>query len=288
VTAGDTEPTGTEHPAQDDARRGGQIGLIAALIVVALIIVGGLAALAVQHTSTHREAANAPRAVPAVGGNNSTATGFAVPVTDVFGRRVDVPRNPAGQPLPQTAAQHTAADPGWLTAPPVLPAQGGWQRVAGASVPFSSSDGPTTIGDGVASGWAHTPQGAALAAVYAGYELNARPGDRAVHTHLIENPPGALSAFDTDKAAGRIPNLLPDTVTRYLTAPDAFRIDSYADDMTVVEIATRATDEDGTPAWTATQIVMVWDRGDWRLQPPPGGIPPQHPASSLTGGWITW
>ncbi|WP_216897338.1 hypothetical protein [Nocardia alni] len=288
MSAADTEPTGSEQDTAGSKRRGGQAGLIAALIVVALIAVGAVAAVAVRHASPHRAASGVAGTTPDAGGRDSTATGFAVPVTDVFGRRVNVPRNPAGQPLPQTAPQHSPADPGWLTAAPVLPQQGGWQQVAGASVPFSISDGPTRLTDGVAAGWSHTPQGAALAGVYAAYQLNARPGDRAVHTRLLENAPGALSAFDADKAAGRIPTLLPQNVTRYLVAPDAFRVDSYADDMAVLEIATRTADEDGTPAWTATQIVMVWDGGDWRLQPPPGATPPQHVESSLTGGWTAW
>ena len=40
-----------------------------------------------------------------------------------------------------------------------------WQRVYGATIPFSTSDGPTAISaDGVPSGFSHTPQGVVLAA----------------------------------------------------------------------------------------------------------------------------
>ncbi|WP_063711796.1 hypothetical protein [Nocardia sp. BMG111209] len=269
-------------------RTRGRSGLIAALTIVVLIGVVGTATLGIEHTGT-RHPATATVASPATAGDekDSTATGFGVPRIDVFGRRVDVPRNPFGQPLPQTIPPRESADKARPTVAPALPVQGGWQQVAGASVPFSSSDGPTEVVDTVAAGWAHTPQGAALAAVYAAYQVTARPGDRRVREHLIENPPGALAAFEASSAAGKIPNRLPENVSRYLVAPDAYRIDSCTDDMAVVEIATRTTDSTGTPVWLATQLVTVWDRGDWRLQPPPGGSPPQHTTSSLSG-WTTW
>lgn len=275
----------TDHDAPNGERRGRHVGLIAALAVVAMVVVGGVAALSMRHDKADTTA-SAPASAPSHG--DSTATGFDLPVTNVFGRRVDTPRNSGGQPLPQTGTGRTAGDPDWLTGAPVLPAQGGWQRVAGASVPFSTSDGPTRVADGVAAGWAHTPQGAALAAVYAGYQVNARPGDRTVRERLIVNSDKGLREFEANKAAGRIANQLPEKVTRFFVAPDAFRIDSYADDMAVVAIATRGVDDNGSPAWTATQIVMVWDGGDWRLQPPPGATPPQHVISTLTGGWTSW
>ncbi|NNH73664.1 hypothetical protein HLB23_28075 [Nocardia uniformis] len=281
----ETTSSDTGHDAPQDQQRGKQIGLIAALAVVALVIVGGVAALNVGHDNA-TPTTNAPVSAPSHG--DSTATGFDVPATDVFGRRVDTPRNTAGQPLTQTGRGRTSTDPDWLTGAPVLPTQGGWQRVAGASVPFSTSDGPTRVADGVAAGWAHTPQGAALAAVYAGYQVNARPGSRTVRERLIINPAKGLREFESNKAAGRLPDQLPENLTRYFVAPDAFRIDSYAEDMAVVAIATRGVDNNGAPAWTATQIVMVWDGGDWRLQPPPGATPPQHVISTLTGGWIKW
>lgn len=208
---------------------------------------------------------------------------------DDFGRRVDIPKNGVGQALPQTSGHRTPADGDWLTAAPAgTQGKGGWQRVYGASVPFSTSDGPTRIVDGLATGWSHTPQGCALAAVYVMYQELARPDNRQLRERLMALTPAQWAAYDQAKASGKLPATAPETVTRWMVAFDAFKISGYADDLCTVRLATRArADKVGGSQWLSSEVAMVWD-GTWRRRPPPGeGDLPQEKVPSLTG-WTPW
>ncbi|CCF64329.1 hypothetical protein [Nocardia cyriacigeorgica] len=217
------------------------------------------------------------------------AEGFAEPEVDIFGRRVDIPNNPAGQPLPQNPElQAKPSDPDWLTAAPAGTTQPrGWQRVYGASVPFSTSDGPTRIEDGLAVGYAHTPQGAALAAAQITYRLNARPAHRDLYVRQVRASAQQIAAYDRALEADRLPEQQPESVTRYFVAPDAFKVDDYADDMAIVRLATRAQVVDGKQLWVAMRMIMVWDAGDWRLKPTTSENPPAEYIESLEG-WTAW
>lgn len=215
--------------------------------------------------------------------------GFATPEVDVFGRRVDVPNNAAGQPLPQDPSrQHSPSDPDWLTAPPAgTTSPRGWQRVYGVSVPFSTSDGPRQIDDGLAVGFAHTPQGAALAAAQITYRLNARPADRDLYMRQVRASAQNIADYDKALHSDRLPTQQPESITRYLVASDAFKIDNYADDMAIVRLATRGPALEGKPVWVALRLVMVWDAGDWRLEPTSSPGSQTEYIDSLAG-WTPW
>ncbi|NEW40542.1 hypothetical protein GV793_16665 [Nocardia cyriacigeorgica] len=217
------------------------------------------------------------------------AEGFSEPDADIFGRRVDVPNNPAGQPLPQDPELRSApSDPDWLTAAPAGTTQPhGWQRVFGASVPFSTSDGPTRIEDGLAVGYSHTPQGAALAAAQITYRLNARPAHRDLYVRQVRVSAQQIAAYDRALEADRLPEQQPEDVTQYFVASDAFKVDDYADDMAIVRLATRAQVVDGKQLWVAMRMIMVWDAGDWRLKPTTSQNPPAEYIESLQG-WTAW
>ncbi|WP_051032264.1 hypothetical protein [Nocardia veterana] len=265
----------------------------AALVVIVLIVVTGVIVLIGRHSGSNPDAAKtssptttAPTTAPA-----SSATGFTTPDVDVFGRRVDVPANPAGQPLEQTAPQRRPDDPQWLTAAPAgtrgPDAKGGWQRVHGAVVPFSTSDGPTHIQDGVPVGYAHTPQGAALAAAFVMWQTRARLGDRPLREHMVVMSAADFAQFDRLKAQGKAPDTQPEQVTRYMVAPDAFRITSWSDDMCQVALAVRQGSDTGAPRWTSLTLAMVWDQNEWKLRLPADKMIPQQTVTSI-GGWTAW
>lgn len=279
--------TSNQKPADDDGRR--SVGLIAASVFVGLLILVGGFVIATRDDDQDNPAATQPTPSSTPDPGASTATGFGPPEVDVFGRRVDIPNNPYGQPLNQTAAQRNPSDPDWLTAAPAgTRDRGGWQRVTGAVVPFSTSDGPTGIKDGLPTGYAHTPQGCALASVYIGYEVNARPGDRLLREHMVVTSAADMAKFDRDRAAGKIPDRAPETITRWMLAPDAYQVISWADDLCVIRFAAKnEPDKAGTPRWYAVQAAMVWDGSGWKLQPPRGGQPPQETVYSLAG-WTQW
>ncbi|WP_024805541.1 hypothetical protein [Nocardia sp. BMG51109] len=261
-------------------------GVIVSAAVLALIVVVGVFMYVGRDDSgDDRAPASAPS--PAAG---SDATGFAAPEVDLFGRRVDVPNNPAGQPLPQDPSQQKSpSEEDWLTAGPAGTTEPhGWQRVYGASVPFSTSDGPTSVdGDGLAVGYSHTPQGAALAAAQITYRLNARPADRGLYTRQVRASAPQLAAYDKALDAGKLPGQQPERITRYLVAPDAFRVENYADDMAIVRLAARGPVNDGKQLWAAVRLVMVWEGGDWRLKPTESTGSPTEYVDSITG-WTRW
>ncbi|MFC9999617.1 hypothetical protein [Nocardia sp. NPDC127526] len=283
-------PTPATEPDTEPGRRG-QVSLILALVVVALVLIAG--AVVVFGRDTGDEPTGGAQTSQTTAGvapsANPEASGFATPGVDDFGRRVDIPNNPAGQVLPQTGTPHTPADGDWLTAAPDgTQGKGGWQRVYGAVVPFSTSDGPTRIVDGLATGWSHTPQGCALAAVYVLYQELARPDNRLLRERLMALTPAQMATYDKALAAGKLPAVAPENVTRWMIAFDAFKISSYADDLCTVRLATRArADKVGAAQWLSSEVAMVWD-GTWRRRPPPGeGELPQEKVPSLTG-WTPW
>ncbi|WP_067689884.1 hypothetical protein [Nocardia jejuensis] len=270
-----------ESPERDRV----SFGVIASAAVVALIVIAG--AVVYFNRDSPPPSPQGDSASPT--SSTTGATGFAAPEVDLFGRRVDVPNNTAGQPLPQNPGkQHKPSDQDWLTAAPegtVDPH--GWQRVYGASVPFSSSDGPARLEDGLAVGYSHTPQGAVLAAAQITYRLNARPADRELYVRQVRVSAQQVTAYDQALADQRLPKQQPEKVTRYLVAPDGFQVENYADDMAIVRLAARGPLVDGRQLWAAVRLIMVWDAGDWRLKPSTSSSAQTEYVDSLAG-WTRW
>ncbi|AYF74382.1 hypothetical protein D7D52_11500 [Nocardia yunnanensis] len=269
-------------------RDGVSFGVIASAALVAVIVIAGLVVY-FGHGSSSKPSANTADGTVPVTTSEPGVTGFASPEVDLFGRRVDIPNNAAGQPLPQDPAkQRKATDADWLTAAPRGTTEPhGWQRVYGASVPFSTSDGPARLEDGVAVGYAHTPQGAALAAAQITYRLNARPADRELYVREVRVPADQLTAYDQALADQRLPKQQPEKVTRYLVASDGFQIENYADDMAIVRLAVRGPVVDNHQWWAAVRLIMVWDSGDWRLKPSTSKTSQTENVDSLAG-WTRW
>lgn len=256
-------------------------GAVASAAVLALIVIAGV----IMYVGRDDSAPSGPAAA----GGDPSASGFATPEVDIFGRRVDVPNNPAGQPLPQDPSkQRKPSDGDWLSAAPAGTAEPrGWQRVYGASVPFSTSDGPTRIEDGLAVGYSHTPQGAALAAAQIVYRLNARPADRDLYLRQVRVNAQQIAAYDRALAADKLPQQQPEKITRYFVASDAFKIDDYADDLAILRLASRGPVVDGKQLWATVRLVVVWDAGDWRLKPATSANTQADYIESLAG-WTTW
>jgi hypothetical protein len=179
------------------------------------------------------------------------------PTTDLFGNRLEVPAPSAGAVVAQTpAGRSDPAGTDYLTA---APAGLRWQRIwDGAAAPISSSDGPTQITDGIATGFSQTPQGAALAAADALARALAAPEEtwqQVVRHRFYGGGQPLLDRFarsraDTPEAA------------RYVTVPDGVRIrPGYQADLAVVEFALETRDGYAVSTWP-----MVWIDGDWKVR----------------------
>ncbi|WP_416566092.1 hypothetical protein [Nocardia testacea] len=189
----------------------------------------------------------------------SSTTSAEPPTTDLFGNRLEVPASPSGAVLPQRPGPTFApGHPDYLTAAPEgLQWQRGW---GGAALPVSASDGPTRIHDGIASGFARTPRGAALAALDAlGRALAAPDG---TWQHVVR----ARYYGDTDRLIDRFARSRAGIADpgRYVTVPDGVRIQpGYRDDFAVVQVAARTDDGYGIATWP-----MAWVDNDWRVRIP--------------------
>ncbi|MEU8898307.1 hypothetical protein [Nocardia sp. NPDC048505] len=263
---------------------------------VAVLVAAGVTVSALRDNDSGDERVQATNASSGTGPLAQTVSaapvGFAGAAVDVFGRRVDIPNNPAGQPLPQNAAQRrTTADADWLTAAPAgTRGAGGWQRVYGVSLPFSTSDGPARVEDGLALGYSHTPQGAILAGAQIMYRANARPADTRLRERQMVLTAQEQDTYQRKLAEGGVPEQLPESAAKWLVASDAFQIEKYTPEQATMRIATRAAaGEGGGTRWMATRLAVVWVDGDWRLQSAPGpdGRPQTETITTLTG-WTPW
>ncbi|MBJ7287562.1 hypothetical protein [Williamsia sp.] len=216
---------------------------------------------------------------------SSPAGEFGAPSIDYNNRRVDVPINVYGQPLEQSSRSSSSAFDAALPLP--VPTGMKWEYFFGLALPYSTSDGPTILDGPLVSGFAHTPQGAALA----GYQIFGRQlqgsqdarravaqgqtlaGDDAAHKRYIDEAitPGA-----------------PAVKPRLLLRPDAFRVISYAPDFAVTQYAVPIGfgGQDAVTSWGVVQEQLVWSGGNWTLKI--GDPDPQLPQTNSLLGWTTW
>ncbi|MEV0853807.1 hypothetical protein [Nocardia fluminea] len=203
------------------------------------------------------------------------------PTVDMFGNRLEVPVEEAGAALPQIAeGRIEPTRPDYLSA---APARLQWQRIwDGAAVPVSGSDGPARIDAGVAAGFAHTPQGAALAAMDAIGRVYAAPEPiwrNVVRDRFYGGGDTLIDQFDRSRASA------PD-MARYVTVPEGVRVQpDYREDLAVVQLAVRSTSGYAIATWP-----MVWIEGDWRIRTPDDIETLWRPATptASTAGFGRW
>ncbi|BDT98880.1 hypothetical protein IFM12276_19090 [Nocardia sputorum] len=277
------------------ARRPGRMPLAlmgaGALISVALAVALTVVALRDDASADERDVVpgtSAGTAPDPVAGTSA----FGTPETDLFGRRVDVPVRTAGVVLQQKPDQRQQpGTPGWTAAAPTPPnGEGVWQRLFGGPVVrFSASDGPSRIDGSAALGFAHTPQGAALAAEQIYWRTNANPRDRDLLTRLVDVTPQYMAEYDRLVAEGKVSDRLPDKLRPLLFASDAFRIESYADDFAKVQFARKARETvDGQPTWVGMRLAVRWRDGDWKLTTVTGDERVQIESLRSIEGWTQW
>ncbi|MGV9822942.1 hypothetical protein [Nocardia xishanensis] len=235
------------------------------LLIILLVSITVVVIAAFVHTVTNDH--GSPRDTPADPGHGPTErtypqlppTPALPPSTDLFGNRLETPGQESGVVLPQDFnARPDPARPDYLSA---APARMQWQRGwGGAALPFSSSDGPTAVYNGVAIAFAHTPQGAALAAFDALARALAAPEgiwQQVVRERYYGGGQDLLNRF----ARSRHRTI---DAARYVVVPDGVRVQpGYRDDLAVVQFATR--DDLG---YTVATWPMVWIDGDWRVRVP--------------------
>ncbi|MFI7510647.1 hypothetical protein ACIBSS_27900 [Micromonospora aurantiaca] len=175
------------------------------------------------------------------------------------------PGAPAASPTP-TGSSTPVALP--TTVPSTAPAGVRWELVGQNAVPVSESAGPSRISDGTAAGYAHTPEGALIAAAQlstrAGYSAGRQSWEPTIQQQF---EPGAdrdrlLAAL---RGAGDAP-----AGPGELSQIAGYQYQSYTPDTAVIGLVFRAPAA-GTPRYHVLSLTLRWREGDWRMVAPPGG-----------------
>jgi len=161
-----------------------------------------------------------------------------------------------------------------------------WALVGQQAVPTSPTAGPHTVQNGVAAGYAHTPDGALLAAA----QLTVRSGHSAGRaswepTITRQFTPGP----DRDRLLAALRAAPPATPEPGELSPLAgYLYQAYTPDTAVIGLVYRAV-ATGTATYQVVATTLVWHDGDWAMVPPPGGswLSVNRQTPDLTGvtGW---
>lgn len=161
-----------------------------------------------------------------------------------------------------------------------------WEAVGPVQLPFSATAGPCTVTASTATGYAHTPTGAVIAAAQITGRLNvSAAGESAAlktaKEQVLPGPARDLLIADLQRDDGD--PLTEDEVGRVA----AFAVASYSSDTAVINLALKGS------AVAAQYVVLPttvrWEGGDWRLVAPPGGSwQGSASVTSTLNGYIEW
>lgn len=207
----------------------------------------------------------------------------------------------ARQPVipPESSAGDPMADgPEQLTSANVK-----WSNFFGVPLPTSSA-GPSKVEGERASGFAHNPAGAVLAAIHISYRVGSAAGPGVFGPTINEQMVGT----DKAKFATNVENNYETSRARYglargePIAPDwqravldqsgvwAYRIDGYDPSLASVNVLTRTVPRTGGggPIYVNFSYTVRWVDGDWRLVAPLNGEWPRAASqlSTIPSGYV--
>lgn len=291
-----SEPTtpGTEPHApttEPEGKKIGTVGLMGVGLVVAIILAGIVVSLVALQKDQ-----DTPLVSVDTGGSSAPATPDPEaglfepdPEFDALGRVTYTPKDPKGVVLDQSP-------PPAGRAPDAAPSGVMLQRIHGNMVlPFSTSDGPTAIdASGVATGFAHTPQGAALAAAH--YMAYLAAGNDRLEmiaaSRQIDDPDSDLEVrrqANDLRGRGSVADGAPAVVL------PSVRVD-YTDALTRVWFGYSANLDNGGTQYRRLYLDVIWrdDGRGWVVQGRRDGdqrgptIGVQLDATPFEPGWHTW
>ncbi|MFR9753954.1 hypothetical protein ACL02S_23345 [Nocardia sp. 004] len=241
-----------------------RIVLVAALIVLCVAVVAVVTGRdGVAHEASSELSAS-QRPLPTV---PDSVDGFDDPTTDRVGRKVIIPRNPAGQPQPQhDPGQRMECDGEAVDSPQGMQIQRSFEM----PILTSTTDGPSRVDGTNLLGYRRSPQGAAIAGwnfvarLYAGGEASRQA--IAALTILTDDERRGLSRAPSPSP----PDPAGDRFRHLFLAPEAFRILTCDADLVAVEWALHTEQNSATTAtagrWVGLRLNLLWREGDWRVQ----------------------
>lgn len=245
------------------------------VVALVLTIIFSLAAI-ISVFSTSDSAAST-----AAVDDSSLARDERTTVRDQIGRTVYSPRTEGGDVFAQkTGLDET--DPSYFTARPDVE----WQRLSGLTAksrsrdyPFSAIAGPWQVTDGIAHGFAHSPQGAALAGIHMLNGL-AQGGERAAKA--------TIQFVDDEVSRGMARRLLeePDgpqlPEQSWSSAYASYTIVDYTDDQATIRYG--LADGNGYASWDLT---VYWIDSDWKIRDTSVSPELKPQDKALVTRWVT-
>lgn len=213
------------------------------------------------------------------------------PVSSPPGQPAGTAPPPAPSP-PQSAASPTAAagqdgDP--------LPVDLTFSEVAGVRLPLSQAAGPREVTGGLASGFAHTRTGAALAAAHILVRIHPEVGADVFGPTLEQQVVGddvqALAANVADayeQLLQQWPTTYGQPAGRLYLAIPGYRVDSFADHRATVALLIEIPDSGNGSLLGATTVSMRWQQGDWALLAPAAGAFTETSVVDDPSGFTFW
>lgn len=242
----------TTRPDRTDTGRTDRTGsvwsspsFLAALVVVLVLIAAAVTAVVNHHGGDNP--ITAPTAAPP--GTSSTGTGTGTPASPVV------------------------LDTAIPTAAPVT----AWADYHGVLIPTSATAGPGRVSGDVASGFAHSPTGALLAATQLPVRRILAADWSTVLTRSVVPGPGVAVWRSTRSQLGT--EITPPAGGWTQTA--GYRFLAYNPDQAVIQFLNSASTGD----FTVTVATVAWAGGDWKLvlQPDGDDTPTTTPVTSPAG-----
>ena len=153
-----------------------------------------------------------------------------------------------------------------------------WSGFHGIELPVSAQAGPYDTGGGVATGFAHTPLGALMAAVNIGVRANAQWGPRIFTTVIrgqVTGPDaaallaGCQAAYDQAAQSAGVTGGQP--LGTAVVTEQAFRWITYTPAAAILDLAVAGPGDGGATVRASVQMEVIWDGGGWKVVAPPGG-----------------
>lgn len=160
------------------------------------------------------------------------------------------------------------APPSGSTTPTVDPARApaiaSWTTVGGVVVPLGSIDGPTSDPGRPFTGYSHTPQGAALAAIAQSVQLSTAADDRWTTVLAAVTVPGpGRDTYAANRALVTVSGTDPATAPEIL----GYTITDYTDTAADVSVVQRFPDS----SLAASNTTVRYTGSDWKLSLDTGG-----------------
>lgn len=156
-----------------------------------------------------------------------------------------------------------------------------WAQVDGLQAPVSPTAGPRDTANGLASGYAHTPLGALMAAVNISPRTTTVIGSNVflptIDNQVVgSNQPALLTNTNTtyaqELASAKPPVPAGSAVFRSFGVIVGFRWTSYTPSVAIVHVVGTAPGSNGQPFYQDMRYEVRWSGGDWRLVAPPSGL----------------